>query len=942
MKLLDGELNLHPKVIAALKEKGWTSLTSVQLRAIPFILRGENVLIIAPTGMGKTEAAMLPVFSMMLEMGAEPVSVLYITPMKALINDLYERIKWWAERLGLEVARKHGDVSVRERSRRHRHIPHILITTPESLEIDLDWAPKFRVHYKNLRWVIVDELHEFAASKRGAQLALQLERLSKLAGRDLQRIGLSATIGDPWSAIELLSGSSRRPKRIIDEGGKKTAILSVRYVGEDSGMWRNLANTVREEIEKPSIIFVNSRYMAEKLKQALEEIGASDIFVHHSSVAPEVREKAERKLRRGELSAIVATKTLELGIDIGEIVKVVQVKSPGRVSSLIQRVGRSGHRLGLPSKGSIVSIGVFDLVESASLASLAYDGYVEPVVVKEIPLDVIARELQGILLEKKEASVKEVYEILSAHPYSKLTPKKFEKLLSYLESQGVIRRVGNKLRLGSTFYKIWKFRGSGKGRSWWARDFTEFFSLISDRDTFQVKHGERTIGNLDSVFVYRYLRPGDIIRLSGRSWKVKRIDVGAGRVDVEPSEEPGEVPLWRGEGISRSPMLARKFLEVSREGTSSISPRLIMDSVSRETLEEWSRRVRSALPPEAGPNTILYEIAGDEHIIVGPFGSEISETLALILLDVLIKEQGLNTYYRSSFIGFSLLNKAGLNLVEAIMNIDPGEVEERVLRALERSPILGQIIREIQLSFGKLGSIKEDDEFLVEEAKRQAIRDHLDIPGAIKIIESLKSGDLRVMRLARLTPLAESILKLPPVRPWLPDLAGRIARMLEGYAMSVIDLADALEVSEKTVEAKLKELRKAEYGDKRVFCFYDSIDEECKWALVRDASEIVAMEDFRESFEPRYLNEPLRIAFKAGQDSQLREIIVTPAIVIENWDKLEKEFPDEIYMVKISPAYAPATRELTITFYNVPKTILKYLILNAALILQRRRARIYY
>ncbi|MCE4603247.1 MAG: DEAD/DEAH box helicase, partial [Desulfurococcales archaeon] len=264
---------LDPRLVELIRRRGWSGLTVVQEKAIPVILDGANAILVAPTGEGKTEAALLPILSMMAREGAEPVSLLYITPMKALINDLYLRISWWASRLGFRVARKHGDTSASERSRRLRNVPHILVTTPESLEIDLDWSRRFRVYYRNLRWVIIDEVHELLSNKRGAQFIIQLERLARIAGRDIQRIGLSATIGDLDRALELLSGSSSRRRVIVDGRRVKKPKLSVTYVRDDSSdPWLDVAGKVLQEVEKPSLVFVNSRYVAEKLKDSLERL----------------------------------------------------------------------------------------------------------------------------------------------------------------------------------------------------------------------------------------------------------------------------------------------------------------------------------------------------------------------------------------------------------------------------------------------------------------------------------------------------------------------------------------------------------------------------------------------------------------------------------------------------------------------------------------------
>ncbi len=934
------EPKIDSRLLALIRERGWRELNQIQVDAFPLIQSGHNVLIMAPTGMGKTEAALLPILSVMLKEGAEPVSLLYITPMKALINDLYLRIKWWADKLGFRVARKHGDVTVGERARRVRRAPHILITTPESLEIDLDWAPRFRKYYENLKWVIIDEVHEFVASKRGAQLAIQLERLARIAGRDIQRIGLSATIGDPEYALLFLSGSSRRPRSLVKSELVKKPILSVRYVKDDDSLWDHLADTIMEEIEKPSLIFVNSRYMAEKLKQVLEEKGATDVFVHHSSVAPEIRREAEERLRKGEISAIVCTKTLEVGIDIGEINKVIQIKSPGLVASLIQRVGRSGHRLGLPPRGTIIALGDFDFLESVTLASLAYEGYAEPLRFSRIPLDVIARSIQGILLEKKEASIDEVYKIISAHPLSDIDRDTFENLIEYLAEQGILRINKGRIRLGSTFYKIWKFKNSRQARAWWSRDFTEFFSLISDRDVFTVRHGERIVGSIDSAYVYKYLRAGDVIRLSGRTWRVKRIDTGSAKVEVEPSEEPGDIPLWRGEGARRAKRLALRLFEVL-SGTYDVAhSRVVTDSEGYKIVEKWKEEYENVLSGDAH-KILLYEKRGDEHIIIAPLGSKASETIALILLGYLIKEQGMNTYYRSSFIGFSILNNTGEDLIHILSKLTAREIEQLLLSALDKSPLLHQTFRELQLSFGRLGKVRdyEEDSILYEEALRQVYEQYLDLEAARHFIDLLKTGKITVVRKSDgLSPLAREILKTPAIRPWIPDLIDRIARALDGYALTSIDLADILEVSDKTIESKLKELRKPEYGDKRVICFIDVNEESCRWLLATQIDEIASLDDFADSFSPANPSEPMRVTLKAGQSGGSREVIVTADLLLRRWEELEKNLPEEIYMVKVRPAYGYEVKELTVTYYNVPKSCLKHILLNAITVIQRRRS----
>jgi len=928
---------LDERILSLVRDRGWTSLTPVQEKALPAILGGANTLIMAPTGEGKTEAALLPVLSEIVRTGAEPVAVLYITPMKALINDLYKRIEWWAGRLGLRVARKHGDTSAAERNRRLREIPHILITTPESLEIDLDWAPKFRVHYRNLRWVIVDEVHELLASKRGAQFALQLERLREFVGRDFQVIGLSATVGDPDWTLTVLSGSSKRPRKIVDSGTRKMPDVKVVYSGSDaSDPWINAAKTVVEEIEKPSLVFVNSRYVAERMKTALEELGVSDVFVHHSSVAAKIREEAEEKLRRGELSAVVCTKTLEVGIDVGKIRKVIQVKSPGRVASLLQRIGRSGHRIGEVPRGSIVTTDYLDFVESLAIAKLAREGFVEKIAFRRIPLDVVARQIQGMLLAQPGLDEETIYRVLSRHPAVRLSREEYEELLSYMESLGTIRREDGKLRLGPTFYKIWRFRGDKGPKVWWSRDFSEFFSTISERDSFMVKHGENLVGYIDSIFVYRHLRPGDTIRLAGRSWLVKRIDENLGKVEVEPTTSPAEVPLWRGEGPRRDPRVAAEMASILYTGD------LGGVRVSEEDygiIEQWREEYRKRGIPLPGEDRIIYERYRDEHVFTVLLGSGATEALALAITHEAVKKVGLNVFYRSMHAGFSVYTP-GVDPFEILSGIDPDELEDIVLAALERSPYLYQVVREIQVSFGRIGSIDfEEDYLIVDEARRQVMEEYLDIENAADFLRRLQQGRIEVKAPlgGGLTPIAREILSAPAIRPWMQDLTLRIARLLEGSALTVLELADILELAEKTIESKIKEMRKPEYGDNRVVGFVDVDEDEWRWTLVRTLEEVATSEEFSPSFQPYRVREPLKLYVRVAPGHRPREFIVTPELVLRNYGRITAALPPEIYSVKITSAYSENRRdEFSVVHYHVPSHALRYLILNAARYLESK------
>ncbi len=927
---------LHSTIRSMAMER-WGSLNLIQEKTIPLILSGYNVLITAPTGEGKTEAALLPILSLMASSNPEPVALLYITPMKALINDIYERIKWWTSRLGLDVSKKHGDVPVRERSRRLKRAPHILITTPESLKVDLDWASRFRKYYRNVRWVIIDEVHEIYSGKRGSQLSILLERLSHLAGRDFQRIGLSATLGDPDKASAMLFGSSNRDRYIVSVGTDKRAMIKVVYVKEGHDAWTRVGETLLGELEKPSLVFVNSRYTAEKLKETLENMEEGSVFVHHSSVSAEIREDAERRLKEGELSAIVCTKTLEVGIDVGSIRKVVQIRAPGRVSSLVQRIGRSGHVLGGTPKGTIISVGITDFIEAVAEANLAIRGYIESMVIDRIHLDAIARELQGMLLEHGELSIETAYEILARAASNHMSLDEFKKLVDYMARTGVISFNRGKLKLGRTFYKLWRFPKSGteRSRAWWAKEFPEFFTMIPDKDYYTVRHGDRVVGLLDSSFVYRHVRIGDSIRLAGTTWEVIGIDEPSMRIEVKPSTSEAEIPFWRGEGPRRSREVALEFFNIIKD------PSNILVDASKtgvEDVRKMAETYNNLGLPIPSEDKIVYERVGGDHIFTGPFGSGVAETLGLVLMYLAMKERGLDVNYRSTFYGFSVYAPE-VDVLGLLESLDPTDFYEILEKAIIKSPQARQVVREIQASFGKIGyPDTEEDRIIWEEAIRQVTETYMDVRGALSFLESLKKGKVKVVvnKKGKPSPLGLEVLKQPIVKPWIDDIGYKIAKTLKGTAFTVGELSEILDMPEKTILAKLKELRKPDHGRLRVVGFIDVDEMEWRWSLAEELADIASSEEFSASFTPMDPHEPLRVTFRTSKNTGFRELIVTPALVTAEWARVKEKLPDELYMVRISSAYSGVSRDESIVFYHVSSESLRFLILNAATVIQAR------
>jgi ATP-dependent Lhr-like helicase len=367
------------------EQKGFSKPTEPQEKTIPKILDGKNVLLISPTATGKTEAAFLPVLSMLLKEPKTPgIKVLYITPLRALNRDMLDRLQWWCNSLDIKLAVRHGDTETKERTRQSRSPPDILITTPETLQAILSgWV--LRQHLQALKWIVIDEVHELADSKRGSQLSLALERIRSLIGKDFQMIGLSATIGSPEKVAQFLVGT-KRPVEIIRVPVAKMVKLQVIYPKPTEDDVRFAAKIythpevaarlriIRDYMTKRKsvLLFTNTRSISEVLASRFKVRDIDfPISIHHGSLAKVSRIAAENGLKRGELKGLIATSSLELGIDVGRIDFVIQYMSPRQVTRLIQRVGRAGHTYGDVAEGVIIGMDSDDTLEALVIARRA-------------------------------------------------------------------------------------------------------------------------------------------------------------------------------------------------------------------------------------------------------------------------------------------------------------------------------------------------------------------------------------------------------------------------------------------------------------------------------------------------------------------------------------------------------------------------------------------
>ncbi len=929
---------LDHKILELVDKKGWRGLNPIQVSSINAIKAGKNVLIAAPTGYGKTEAALLPILDSILKERPEPVSLVYITPMKALINDVMNRISWWAEKLGIRVSRKHGDVPQSEKNRRLRYVPDILIITPESLEIDMDWSSRFRSFYSNTRWIIIDEVHEIIFSKRGAQLSLLLERLRLVFGIDPQIIMLSATIGNHRESVGIFLGSSKREFVIVEPKLMKEHEILLEYIGKqyEDGWWRRLAEKIGMLIEPLTIIFTPSRHFAEKLHAELERAGVKGVLVHHSSVSGHTKERIEELLRLGRAKAVITTRTLELGVDIGMAKKAIVVGAPPNRSSLIQKIGRTAHYMGGVSKGIIIALRPLEIPQALAVSdphASSLDG-IKPL---RCPLDVIAREAVGIVLGRQDLTPVFLQKLVSGSRLcDHFSIRDADKLLEILESTGILVRRGNAFSIGPSFYKIWRF--AGKDGKWWAHNFTEFFTFITDRKAFQVRSGEKTVGELDSLFVYRHLRTGDIIRLGGSSWRIVDIDENNGRIEVVKLKTPEtEVPIWHGGQQQLGERITKQTLKTlasfCKDDKSVLPSGVKLENDALISLKDSCEKVKDILEDLAEGNLIL-SICNDELVLLNPRGMKVNESLGYLLLYKASSKLSLTSYFKASPYGVLLQPPIDfLDIIEGIQSKEQLLIEME--KALSRSPIYYPVLREVKLSFGLIGR-EAESEVVEREALKQVMERHLDVGGLWTLIKDIRDSHIEVKKLeCKRIPdfILDEIRRNPNIRAWLKDLSYAIISTLSDWAFTVDELSEILQVPKKSVEAKLKELRKQGNGE-RVFRFYDIESGDWRWGLVRDASKIAFSGEFSRSFRPNDPSQLFKISLRDSITSTHISLIASYNTFFSSKESLSKIPFEEIFEMKVEPLSSGLLKSMAPYYYNFPKNILPILLANAIAYLQ--------
>ncbi len=752
------------ELVQALRAEGVKELTPIQSVAIPKILSGRHTLIIAPTGSGKTEAALIPVMNKMLYHHYNPVSAIYITPLRALNRDIFLRLKRVGRRVGLRVAVRHGDTSSSSRRAIAHSPPDILITTPETLAYLLVSAP-MRRHLSNVRWVIIDEFHELLSSKRGTHMLADLERLRNLS-KGFQRIALSASIGDVELAAEALAPSSKVEVAQVS-GVRESEVKVLAPVGDVDGKVEVIAGLVRRY--RPVLIFTNTRDEAEWLALKIKAAGLK-VRVHHGSLSKAEREEVESCLRSGSLDAVVSTSSLELGIDVGRINAVIQSSSPKQATKFLQRVGRSLHKVGSTARGFIVTdLSSDDMIESLVIARRAKEGNLEGLRPYRLSSDVLTHVLVGMGLEGNGVTLDDVLDTLNrSYPYRELDSDLLNNVVDLASRLHYLRRLG---RLTATM----------KGKLYYLKT-----TMIVDTEQYRVVDAltYRTVGRLDSDFVRISVSEGSTIVLSGRVWKVISVDDDELKIYVEESSGEALIPSWVGENIPVDFKVAREVCALRRlialdhipMHYRELSDEGLLDYVARIITEH----VRKGYPFPHERNLVIEVVPGKNVLLIvhACLGSRGNRALSYMLSYPFTKYLGVEPRVKVDpyRVFLEVPQPLGTERATALIKdvLLGGDVREVIGEGLKRSGLgmliahkilsrLGIIPREAPSQVAKVILKRYMDEGLVwSEVLNEAFTRYLDLEPLQHLVSGVRSGSitLKIIDVSSPSPLAAEGMKV--------------------------------------------------------------------------------------------------------------------------------------------------------------------------------------
>lgn len=585
---------LHPAVQHHIVNSlGWRSLRPLQEQAIAPVLDGKHALLGAPTAGGKTEAALFPLLSRMVDQRWPGLSVLYVCPLRALLNNLYPRVQGYCELLGHRAAIWHGDVGDAERKRILADPPDVLLTTPESIEAMLmSRRVESERFFGGVQAVVVDEIHAFAGDDRGWHLLAVLARLDELTGRELQRVGLTATVGNPDWLLDWLvcGGEAERQVVLVGAGAASELELSADWVASEANAAKVISSLHHGE---KRLVFADSRARVESLAAALRAEGTT-VFVSHSSLSRDDRHQAERAFSETRDCVIVATSTLELGIDVGDLDRVIQVGAPRTVASLLQRMGRTGRRAGATRNCLFLATSEMELLQALALIRLALDRWVEPLVAPPQPVNLVAQQLLArVLAEGRVGRSNWPGAFSSVRAQADLDPALPVEVLEHMVARSVLVEDAGIVAIGQVGEQEY-------GR----RNFMDVTSLFLTEPLLAVRWGQRELGSVDPSSLASREDSRPTILLSGRAWGVRDIDWNRRVVWVEPADEPGR-SRWAGSGAALSLEVCQAIRSVlcgDERLDAHVSMRAATKLAEIRADYDWAREGRTTIVREPARN----------------------------------------------------------------------------------------------------------------------------------------------------------------------------------------------------------------------------------------------------------------------------------------------------------------------------------------------------
>ena len=839
------ETLFHPAVANWFAES-FAAPTAAQAEAWPSIKAGRHTLIAAPTGSGKTLAAFLSAIDDLVRQGLDgglidATQVVYVSPLKALSNDIHRNleaplagVREQLRRLGLPDVEirtwvRTGDTPSAERDRMRRRPPHILVTTPESLYVLLG-SESGRAMLKTARSVIVDEIHAVAPNKRGAHLALSLERLAALTGDRLQRIGLSATQNPICSVADFLVGAAADGKpaaevAIIDAGHQRRRDLALEVPGSpleavmSKEVWTEVYARLTELIEqhRTTLVFVNTRRMAERIARELtDRLGERAVTAHHGSMAKELRLSAEQRLKRGELKALVATASLELGIDIGDVNLVCQIGSPRSIAIFLQRVGRSGHAIGGTPKGRLFPLSRDDLVECVALIDSVRRGELDRLTIPERPLDVVAQQIVAEVAAEDWPEAALFDRLRRAWPFRSLTREDFDGVARML-AEGFTTRRG---RRGALIHRDAVNRIL-RGRRGARTTALTSGGTIPDTADYQVllEPENLTIGTVNEDFAVESMA-GDIFQLGNTSYRIQRVERGTVRVE-DAKGLPPTIPFWLGEAPGRTDELsvavsrlrAEIAARVAADRSGASARRWLVDEVgvagaAADQLVDYLAASVSALGSLPTQEVIVFERFFDEAggmqlVIHSPFGSRLNRAWGLALRKRFCRKFNfeLQAAATEDNIVLSLTTAHSFELEDVARYLHSNSVRNVLIQAMLDAPMFTtrwrwvagvslalprfrsgkkvppQILRmqaedlvaavfpdQIACAENLVGEREVPDHPLTNQAIDDCLHEAMDIEGLEQLLRRLETGEVRVVGcdLTEPSPLALEALSARP------------------------------------------------------------------------------------------------------------------------------------------------------------------------------------